>query len=133
MTKTSKKKIYGVLTGLVVYTIIGLLGLYLLRISWAGYAIASKDKSYTVEMLLCRLLVALVAAVIAGISTVKITNDKGKTAWLVGAILFCVAAYIHLCTMTWKDYPVWYHVAYLLPIIPVTGLSHYFTRKTTNR
>ncbi len=121
--------IFGVLAGLIAYSIIGKLGLYLLQISWADYAIHSKDKSYTVEMLLSRLFIAILAAISASITATKIENDRGKGAWFVGAIVFCVGLYIHLITIVWTEYPVWYHFAFLLPIIPVIGLSHYIFLK----
>jgi hypothetical protein len=119
------KNIIGILTGLIAYLIIGSLGLYLLRISWNDYAIAHKDKSYTLVMLISRLSVGMIASIIAGISTTKITSDKGKCAWIVGTIVFCVAAYYHFFWV-WADYPVWYHFVYLLPIMPTIGLSYYF-------
>lgn len=116
----------GILAGLIAYTIIGSLGLYLLRISWADYAIHSRDKSYTLEMLLSRLSIGILAAVASGISAAKIANDNGRSAWFVGAILFCVGSYFHFNTAVWTEYPVWYHFAYVLPIIPITGLSNYY-------
>jgi chromate transport protein ChrA len=116
---------YGILSGLIAYMIIGSLCLYLLLISWADYAVHSKDKSYTFEMLLSRLFIGIIASIIAGIIATKMTNDKEKSAWFVGTIIFFIAAYNHFF-MVWTDYPVWYHFAYLLPIIPITGLSHYF-------
>ena len=79
-------------------------------------------------MLLLRLTVGIVASIGAGATATRISNDRGKSAWFVAAIVFCVAAYIHFFEV-WKDYPVWYHFAYLLPIVPVTGLSHYFFSK----
>ena len=123
-----KKTVYGILTGLAVYAIIGSIGLYVLRICWYDYSIASKDKSYTFEMRLSRLSVGILASVFAGVLAAKVANDAGKTAWFVGAIVFCVAAYIHFFRV-WHDYPVWYHFAYLVPIIPFTWLSHYLAGK----
>ena len=96
--------------------IVGSFGLYLLLKCWPAYAIASKDKSYTFEMLLSRLSVGILASVLAGIIATKVANDEGKTAWFVGVIVFCVAAYIHFFRV-WTDYPVWYHFAYLIPIL----------------
>ena len=132
--RTGKQHIfYGIVAGLIVYVIIGSIGLYLLRICWADYAIANKDKSYTFEMLLFRLLVGIFSSVIAGAITTKITSDRGKTAWFVGAIVFCVGLYIHFLTTVWGDYPIWYHFAYVLPILPITGLSHYLLVKATHQ
>ena len=117
---------FGTLAGIAAYTIIGSLGLYLLRIGWADYAIRSEDKSFTLEMLLSRLFIGILAAVTAGISAEKIANDNGRSAWFVGAIVFCVGSYIHFITAVWGEYLLWYHFSYVLPIIPITKLSPYF-------
>jgi hypothetical protein len=119
-----KHLILGILAGLIAYAMIGLFGLFLLRFSWADYAIASKDKSYTLTMMIFRLSVGILAAIFAGISATKIANDEGKSAWFVGIIVFCVGCYNHFFTSVWTDYPIWYHFAFILPIIPVTRFSH---------
>lgn len=127
-TPKTVRVFFGVLAGLVAYMIVGSLGLYLLKVSWTNYAIASGDKSYALTMLLSRLFVGILASVAAGVSATRITNDSGRSAWLVGVIVFCVAAYIHFVNV-WADYTVWYHFVYLLPIIPIIGLSHYVFEK----
>lgn len=111
------------MAGLFAYALVGKLGLYLLLICWRDYATHSTHESYTLPMLIARLLVSLLTATTASISATKLANDSGKSAWVVGALVFTVASYIHLLTAVWREYPVWYHWAYLLPIIPVTGLS----------
>jgi hypothetical protein len=121
----TKHLFFGILAGLIAYAMIGSFGLFILRISWADYAIASKDKSYTSTMMIFRLSVGILAATFAGISATKIANDEGKSAWFVGIIIFCVSSYNHFLTSVWTDYPIWYHFAFVLPIIPVTGLSRY--------
>jgi uncharacterized membrane protein YeaQ/YmgE (transglycosylase-associated protein family) len=121
----TKPLIFGILAGLIAYAMIGSFGLFVLRISWADYAIASKDKSYTLTMMIFRLSVGILAAIIAGISATKIANNEGESAWFVGIILFCVGSYNHFFTSVWTDYPVWYHLAFVIPIIPVIGLSYY--------
>lgn len=119
----------GLVAGLFAYALVGKLGLYLLLISWRDYATHSIDKSYTLPMLFARLLVGLLAATAASISVTKLASDSGKSAWVVGILVFIVASYVHLLTAVWREYPVWYHWAYLLPILPVTGLSHLLVRK----
>ena len=122
--------VFGLFAGLLAYAIVGKLGLYLLQISWADYATHSQDKSYTLGMLLARLVVGLVASITASVTATKMATDKGKSAWLVGTIVFLVSSYIHLLTITWTGYPVWYHFAYLVAILPVIGLSHaYFANR----
>jgi ABC-type multidrug transport system permease subunit len=126
--RAGKHTIYGVLCGLIAYSITGSIGLFLLLNCWPAYAIASKDKSYTFEMLLLRLLAGLLAAVLAGISVARIANNREKSAWLAGIIVLAVASYIHFFRV-WADYPRWYHMAYLLPVVPVISLSNYLFSK----
>jgi hypothetical protein len=124
MTKT----IYSILAGLLAYAIIGKLGLHLLKIYWSNYALREIDKSYTLTMLLSRQVVGIAASVIAGVTSTKLSSNNKRSAWLVGVIIFGLAAYHHLFNV-WNDYPVWYHLAYLLPIVPVVGLSQYLVGK----
>lgn len=128
LEKSQTKAIYGIIGGIVMYAIIGLLGLFLLKFFWTDYAIATKDKSYTFSMKLLRLTVGTFASIFAGITAQIIAKDKGKTAWFVGIIIFCIVGYNHFF-LIWADYPAWYHLAYLIPIIPVVGLSHYLLNK----
>ncbi|WP_374948141.1 hypothetical protein [Mucilaginibacter sp.] len=126
--KQLRNTIAGVISGLVAYSAIGKLGLYLLQLSWAEYAVHNTDKKYTVTMLLARLVMGMLAAIAAGIICAILAKDKGKSAWLVSVIVFLVAAYIHLLTAVWMEYPVWYHFTYLLPIIPTIMLSHHLAK-----
>jgi hypothetical protein len=125
---SSTKTIYGIVGGITIYVIVGLLGLFLLKFFWTDYAIATKDKSYTFSMKLLRLTVGVFASIFTGNAATIIAKDKGKTAWLVGIIIFCIVGYNHFFII-WADYPIWYHLAYLIPIIPVVGLSHYLLHK----
>ena len=128
-TKYTKDLIFGVVFGLIAYCFVGKLGLYLLQIIWYEYAIHDKDKLYTFKMFLSRLFMGVLAAISASIIATKVADDRGKSAWFVGAIVFFVASYIHLLTVVWTEYPVWYHFAYLLPIIPIIGLGHRIFKK----
>ncbi|MFN8342955.1 MAG: hypothetical protein U0V64_14935 [Cyclobacteriaceae bacterium] len=117
--------IRGIVAGLIAYAISGKLGLYLLQLCWSAYETHSADRSYTLSMLLARLFVGTLAAIAAGVAATKFARDKGRTALLVGLLAFSGGAYVHFLTDTWTAYPIWYHLAYVLPIIPVTGLGGY--------
>ena len=73
-------------------------------------------------------LLGISTAAFAGAFSTKIASDRAKSAWIVGLVVFSAAAYIHFFRV-WADYPVWYHFAYLLPIMPITGLSQYLYAK----
>jgi fructose-specific phosphotransferase system IIC component len=129
---TTNKKIqfiFGIFVGLTAYAIIGKLGLYLLQVSWTQYALHSLDKLYSVEMLLTRQFIGILASITAGFAATIIASDNGKSAFFVGIIIFCGGSYIHFMTKTWTEYPVWYHFAYVIPILPVIALSSFLISK----
>ncbi len=128
ITTKSIKVGFSILSGLIGYAVIGKLGLYLLQLGWADYALKSIDKSYTLEMLLSRQFVGILASLTAGIITTKIENDKSKTAWFVGIIIFCGGSYIHFITKTWFEYPIWYHFTYVLLIIPAILFGRFLVK-----
>ena len=119
----------GILAGLVAYAIFGKVGLYLLQVCWSDYDLHSIDKSFTVPMLAARLFVGNIASIAAGVAATKMGDNKGKSAWVVGTLVFIGAAYVHFMTITWTEYPLWYHLTYVLPIVPVIGLSGFLAER----
>ena len=98
-------------------------GFTLLRASWPDYALADPEKAYTLTMLFVRLVIfsSMIAAT-AGIATV-VAGDK-RLAWIAGGLILAVSIPPHLYPGTvWDDYPVWYHIVYLLSILPIALLG----------
>lgn len=116
-----------IIVGVITYAIIGLLGLYLLKVCWTEYNIASATKSYSITMLAARLSVAMLASIAAGFMLSKIAYYN-KSTQIASVIIFLGASYIHIFRV-WPDYPVWYHLAYLLPIIPTILFTYHVLLK----
>lgn len=104
-------------------------GFALLRLLWADYALAEPEKAYTLAMLLARLVIfssmiaatAAVAALVAG--------DE-RFAWIAGALILLVSIPPHLYPgHVWDDYPVWYHVVYLVSILPIAVAGGRWSRR----
>ena len=112
----------GVLVGFAAWLAVGATGFLLLRTGWAAYALAEPAKAYTLGMLLSRLTVGVVCSIAAGYLATVVANGNGKAAWWLGGFLLLISARVHLYDV-WADYPVWYHFAYLLPLMPITGLG----------
>jgi len=110
----------GAFLGLATWIAIGSLGLFALRHLWPAYAALEPVKGYTFAMLLARLAVACVACVAAGAVAVRPAGSAGAGA--AGTLLLTISLPVHL-VQVWADYPAWYHVAYLVLLVPVTGLS----------
>jgi len=83
-------------------------------------ALAAPTKAYTVTMLLGRLTVAVADSATAGCVAARVGGPQGT--WWLGLLLLACSTPVHLISV-WTDYPLWYHLEYLLPLIPVIGLA----------
>ncbi len=118
----------GILVGFAAWVMVAGFGFLLLRTSWPSYAVAEPTKSYTLVMLISRLMVGVVCTLAAG--AVAALVAKGSRAGLfLGIILLLISAPVHLPIATgfhvsvWADYPAWYHLTFLLPLTPLTVLG----------
>jgi hypothetical protein len=98
-------------------------GFALLRASWPAYALAEPEKAYTLAMLFVRLLIfsSMIVAT-SGVATL-IAGDK-RVAWVAGGLILALSIPPHLYPgYVWDDYPAWYHIIYLLSILPLALLG----------
>jgi hypothetical protein len=98
-------------------------GFALLRASWPDYALADPEKAYTLTMLLVRLLIF--SSMIAATSAVAtlVSGDK-RFAWVAGGLILALSVPPHLYPgHVWDDYPPWYHIVYLLSILPIAVIG----------
>jgi hypothetical protein len=92
----------------------------LLRTLWSDYGLAEPEKAYTLVMLFARLLVfsAMIAAT-SGVAAL-VAGDK-RVSWVAGGIILALSLPPHLYPgYVWDDYPAWYHIVYLLSILPIS-------------
>ena len=95
------------------------LGITALKASWPAYAAAAPDRSYTLAMLVCRLV--LYGSAIAATSFVagRVAGDE-RLSWFAGAVIFALSVPPHLYPgYVWDDFPVWYHLGYLASVLPI--------------
>ena len=104
-------------------------GFALLRASWPAYALADPEKAYTLPMLFIRLLIfsSMIAAT-SGVATL-VAGDK-RIAWIAGGLILAVSIPSHLYPgYVWDDYPAWYHIAYLVSILPIAVFAGQLVRR----
>jgi hypothetical protein len=101
----------------------------LLRVVWADYTLAEPEKAYTLTMLFVRLVIftAMIAAT-AAVATL-VAGDK-RVAWIAGGLILALSIPPHLYPgYVWDDYPAWYHIVYLLSILPIAGFAGRLVRR----
>ncbi len=91
------------------------------RLVWPAYAKVEIERVFTLDMLLSRLAVGALATVAFGVAMGWIVRGDMKLIGLVllAWLLFSVVDHI----IVWNDFPIWYHLVYLLYIIPLSLLG----------
>lgn len=104
------------------------LGFFLLRGIWPAYIVAEPEKAFTLGMLFVRLgIYAAATAGAAGVATL-VAGDR-RAAWIAGGLILAMSLPAHLYYV-WDDYPVWYHFAYLVSIVPIAAYAGQTVRRT---
>ena len=115
------KKMLGVVAGLIVWlAVVSVAGIFL-RVVWPAYGAVADTMAFTLPMLLTRLAIGAVATLAAGLTTAALASGSTAARMITGAIL--VAAFIPVHLNLWDTFPLWYHLTFLLSLIPLTYLG----------
>jgi len=102
----------GLLTWMIVVTVIN----RVLRLSLPNYTAAEQTLLFTLGMKWARLLMAIVTSVAAGAVTGSIPRSSRWAPLIVGSLVLAMFLPAHVAI--WSRFPVWYHLTFLLTIIP---------------
>jgi uncharacterized membrane protein (DUF2068 family) len=58
---------------------------------------------------------------VAGVVVGSIAPSKKWAAWLVGLIILAIFLPVHISL--WNKFPTWYHLAFLVPLVPLVALG----------
>ena len=102
----------GLFTWIVVVTVIN----RVLRLSLPNYTAAEHTLQFTLGMKWARLVMAIVTSVSAGAVTSWISRSSRWAPLIVGGVVLAMFLPVHIAI--WSKFPVWYHLTFLLTIIP---------------
>ena len=102
----------GLLTWIVVVTVIN----RVLRLSLPNYTVAEQTLQFTLGVKWARLLMAIVASVVTGAVTGWIARTSRWAPLIVGGVVLALFVPVHVAI--WSKLPAWYHLTFLLTIIP---------------
>jgi hypothetical protein len=115
------RKVAGVAAGLVAWIAVATVANLLLRVSWSGYAAAEVSSTFTPGMLLARLVVGALSSICAGFAIASIIKSRGTAVTILGVVL--IALFIPVHYRLWDKFPVWYHLIFLVSLMPLTLLG----------
>lgn len=96
-----------------------------LRLSVPNYTAAEHTLQFTLRMKWARLLMAIVTSVVAGAVTGYISKSGRSAPLIVGGVVFAMFLPLHIAI--WSKLPAWYHLTFLLTIIPAVLVGAFLT------
>ena len=115
------KAIIAIVAGLVAWIAVVALAGVIMRSSWPAYARVADAMTFTLPMMLARLSIGALATLAAGWVTAAIAPQPMLVRLMPGLIL--LAAFIPQHIALWNVFPLWYHLAFLLSLVPLTYLG----------
>ena len=119
-----------IVAGLIAWALIVTFLNFGLRLAIPGYHAAEATLQFTMTMKLARLTEAALTSVLAGAIVRRIAPGKAWAPALTGLIVFATFLPVHLAI--WSKLPVWYHLAFLVPLVPLVVLGGSIARGTHN-
>ncbi len=117
----------GVVVGFIVWSIIWMGSHEILALVSDRYAAAVIEGQFTTGDLIIALFRSALASVVAGWAAVMIAGEFSKTAVALGVLLLVVGILVQISS--WSMFPVWYHLVFLVSLIPVTIAGGRIARK----
>ena len=115
------KGILGVVAGVVVFVTSATMAGVIMRLSWPAYASVAAAMTFTLPMLIARLSIGAVATLAAGLVTAVIARRSMRAALAIGVLLLLLFIPQHI--VLWAKFPVWYHLTFLVSLVPLTYLG----------
>jgi hypothetical protein len=126
-----KRSIPAFLAALMTWVLVASLINRALRYGFDGYAAAEPAMTFTLGMMFARLAMGAVSSLAAGAVMTWIAPAARKTPWVFGALL--LAAFIPQHVRLWPLFPIWYHLTFLLTLLPLVMLGWHLGRFRISR
>ena len=111
-----KRSILACLAGFLAWIIVVTVINRVLRLSLPNYTAAEQTLQFTLGMKWARLLMAIMTSLVAGAVTRWISPSSRWAPLIVGGVVLAMFVPLHIAI--WSKFPVWYHLTFLLTIIP---------------
>ena len=108
----------GVIAGLVVWVIVVTVAGLIMRAAWPAYASVADAMTFTLPMMFARLSIGAFATLVMGSVTALVSRQSMVATLLSGVVL--LVAFIPEHITLWNKFPVWYHLTFLLSLVPLS-------------
>jgi hypothetical protein len=126
-----KRSILACLAGLLSWVVVVSVINRVLRLTLPNYTSAEQTLQFTLAMKWARLLMAIVTSLVAGAVTHWISPSSRWTPLIVGGVVFALFVPVHIAI--WNKLPLWYHLTFLLTIIPAVLAGALLARRRNEK
>lgn len=123
------RAIGSIIAGLVTWAVAVTLLNFGLRAAIPGYHAAEATLQFTLAMKIGRLTEAALTSVAAGAVVSLIAPSKKWAPWAAGLIILALFLPEHV--KLWTKFPIWYHLSFLVPLVPLVALGGFLARSKT--
>jgi hypothetical protein len=116
-----RRTIVAIIAGVVGWAVIVTVINWGLRLGIPGYRLAEHTLVFTLEMKIARLTMAAVTSVATGVLVRVIAPGSRLAPWIVGLVVLALFVPAHV--QLWHRFPIWYHLSFLLPLVPLVVLG----------
>jgi hypothetical protein len=116
-----KRSIFATILGLVTWAVVVSVIDRVIRLALPGYTAAEKTIEFTLTMKFARLLMAAMASLAAGAVAQYISRANRWVPAIIGFLVLAMFVPAHI--VIWTRLPVWYHLTFLLTIVPLVMLG----------
>ena len=118
------KTVAAIIAGFVTWIFVASILNFPLRAWWPHYHEAETAFSFTLGMKLARLALGSAASLCSGFVAAWIANGRRTAAMYLGILLLALFVPNHY--LLWNKFPVWYHLTFLVSLLPLTLLGAIF-------
>ncbi len=111
------KTALGVIAGIVAWVLLASAAGVALRATWPEYAAVAASMAFTLPMLIARLAISAVTLLAAARVTTLVAARATVATMILGIVL--VATFVPIHINLWPRFPVWYHLTFLLTLLPL--------------
>ena len=120
------RTVASIVAGLAAWAVVVTILNFGLRAVIPGYHAAEATLQFTMAMKIGRLTEAAVTSVVAGAITGLAAPKKSWAPLTVG--LITLAMFLPEHVKLWNHFPVWYHLSFLVPLVPLVVLGGFLTQ-----
>ena len=121
------RRTLGVVVGLAVWVSVVTVAGLAMRKTWPAYASVADAMTFTLPMMISRLTVGALATLAMGLATSVVSRRSLVATLAAGALLLLVFIPEHI--RLWDKFPVWYHLTFLLSLVPLAYLGGMTSRR----